>query len=127
MTAGKTANIRGVFDRCLCRQCLHELWSVLQLVYQPVLLRTNQPARALFTAKPVSERGIAALLGDSTNLPATSEDLERRACKEIVESRIAVSSAPQHDHRGGSKKGVRTKQHLQAGSACDDTLYRIRV
>ena len=80
----------------------------------------NQPP------KRTRKRGIAALLGDSTNLPATSEDLERRACKEIAETKIAVSSAPQHDQRGDSKKGVRTKQHMQAGSACDDdTLCRI--
>ena len=35
-----------------------------------------------------------------------------------------MSSAPQYDCRGDSLKGVKSKQHMQAGS-CDGTLYRI--
>ena len=35
-----------------------------------------------------------------------------------------MSSALQYDCRGDSLKGVKTKQHMQAGS-CDGTLYRI--
>ena len=92
---------------------------------QPTGSSKRQPGS--FENQPLKRkrmRGIAALLEDTSNLPSTSENLERRACKEIAESRIAVSSAPQHDSRGDSTKGVRTKQHMQAGS-CDVTLHRI--
>ena len=73
---------------------------------------------------PKRTRKIIALLGDS-KLPGTSEELEKRASREIAESRIAVSSAPQHDQRCDSKKGVRTKQHMQAGLAWMMILCRI--
>ena len=78
------------------------------------------------TLKRKRKRGIAALLEDTTNLPVSvaSENLEKRASKEKAESRITVSSAPQYDCRGDSLKGVKSKQHMQAGS-CDGTLYRI--
>ena len=76
------------------------------------------------TLKRKRKRGIAALLEDTTNLPVSvaSENLEKRASKEKAESRITVSSAPQYDCRSDSLKGVKSKQHMQAGS-CDGTLY----
>ena len=98
------------------------LHKAMELLPQPVVLRTNR----FFENQPLKgtrKCGIAALLKDTTNLPAASEILERRACKEKAESKISACSAPQYDSRGDSK-GVRTKQHMQEGS-CDDTLYCI--
>ena len=94
----------------------------------------NQPTGSFQSHQPGSfenqplirqrKRGIAALLGDTTNLPAADASLQQRACKQTAKYKIAASSLPEFDQRGDSLKGVKTKQQKHTGSN-DDTLYRI--